>query len=155
LVYGLKKNIFKEGTFCEKYSSKKSTLLKRMGAKPVHQLAPYIITDYTRESISPKRKKSDRTKAAVWVYIHSNLKRWWKLSTRLELLIISDRPCRGHMFNNLKVERQYYYAVVTEVDELDHNQFLLHIKVKRRLTKKKLDYHYGGAINYLDSYGNF
>lgn len=125
-----------------------------MGSKPTVQLAPYILTNNTRSSLSPKRN-SDRSKASVWIYIYGNLKELSQHGVHFDLPIVSDIPYTGDGLYLMKVESPKYCATVTNVTQIDQYRIVIHIRLKTRWFKKKLAYSYGGAINYLDSRGNF
>lgn len=115
-----------------------------MGAKPVTQLDPFIMTKVIR---------NDTTwmKGPVWFYIYSHLKQWNKLGTYFDLPVVSDDPIPDGALNGMKVDNSKYYARVKNVTYLDNKTVSLRIKVVRRLIDKRTDYRYGGVINYLDS----
>lgn len=115
-----------------------------MGARYVIQLAPFIMT---------KAIRNDTTwsKGPVWLYIFTHLKQWSKLGTYFDLPIVAENNIMNGTFNGLKVEAAKYYAKVKNVDYIDNKTACLRIKVVRRFKKKRVDYRYGGVINYLDS----
>ena len=114
-----------------------------MGAKPTIQLAPFIITKTIRN-------ESNWSKGPVWFYIYTHLKEWNRLGEYFDLPIILEDEIVPMAFQGLKVEDPWYYAVVQRVTPINKKTVCLHIRVDRRLLEKKVDYRYGGMINYLD-----
>lgn len=115
-----------------------------MGAKPVIQLAPFILTKAIRHDTT-------WSKGPVWFYIRSNLKQWSRLGSLFDLPVISEETIPNGAFSRMKINAPKYYAKVTEVIHLDGRTISLRIKVGRRLIRKRIDNRYGGIINYLDS----
>lgn len=126
-----------------------------MGSKPTVQLAPYILTNIIREHITPKRINPEELKTSIWIYIYGNLKQWSPLGVYFDLPIVTDISYTGAGLYQMIVERPKYCAVVKDITQIDEYRIVIHIKLKTRLFKKKLLYRYGGAINYLNSKGNF
>ena len=118
-----------------------------MGAKPVIQLAPFIMT---------KAIRTDTTwaKGPVWFYIYTHLKQWNKLGTYFDLPVVGEEAIPNGSFNGMRVDESKYYAKVKNVTHLDNETVSLRIKVVRRFIKKRIDNRYGGVINYLDSRTN-
>lgn len=115
-----------------------------MGAKPVTQLAPFIMTKAIRNDTT-------WTKGPVWFYIYTHLRQWSKLGTYFDLPVVGDSTISNGVFNGMKVDAAKYYAEVKNVKRIDQTTVCLRIKVGRRFKEKRVDYRYGGVINYLDS----
>jgi len=128
---------------------------KRMGTKPVHQADPFIITKNIRGSLPLMRKDSDRVRASIWIHIYSNLKEWQKKGSKVSLTVTMDQQYQLENLKYMKIHRSYHSAEITGVEQSDDCEFILHIKIRRLSFWKKVDYRYGGVLNYLDSRGNF
>ena len=113
-----------------------------MGAKPVVELAPFIMTKATRTD-------TVWIKGPIWFYIFTHLKQWSKLGTRFDLPIISEENLAPSSLVGMRIADSRYTAEVEDVTYLGNKTVLLRIKIRRRAVKKETDYRYGGVINYL------
>src|SRR5665648_195744 len=105
-----------------------------MGAQQTVQATPYNYTGSIDQ---------------VWTYIKSRLKSWHSKGTNVDLPIISNEHLLPSQFCDLKVDTGRYKANVIRVTNLAPNTLVMTIRVKRRVFKKKLDYQYGGVINFV------
>lgn len=111
-----------------------------MGAKQTLQATPYIYTG-----------SADK----VWAYIKGRTRFWYQKSTRVHLPVISDEHILPSKFYHMRVDTGRYVAQVINVTQMDPKTIVLTIELKRRFIKKKMDYRYGGIVNFIGSARDF